>query len=233
MGIRSKWLIFLLIIALIAGAVIIFKRGEKQRPVDTPVADSAALMKKFDYVAKLAILHFSLNENEAGLNRLQEARRLWQDLSLAGKDLPIFIAAEKGKVAAGTRIAGHIEQAQVSAGQNNINETLSELGQARVLLKEANGQSGQTDISGELLVLSQEIKKARDAEGKEAVANVLPDLKYHFTGLKQHNFDDRYRRLIRDMENRIAALDRLLDGPDYRRAQSELWDIFLVLYVNY
>ena len=54
MGIRSKWLIFVLIIALSAGAVIIFKRGEKLWPVDTPVADPAALMAEFDNAAEFS-----------------------------------------------------------------------------------------------------------------------------------------------------------------------------------
>lgn len=89
------------------------------------------------------------------------------------------------------------------------------------------------DISAEIFTLFKEIDKLEKAGKKAEVMQILPDLKYQFTLLKQYGPDENYLRIIVGMETAIGRLDKFLDGPDFQKAKSDLITLFWEMYYRY
>jgi hypothetical protein len=101
------------------------------------------------------------------------------------------------------------------------------------MYREIKKENGILEISKEMKEFYKAVEKVVEADTKEDILEVFPLLKLRFTILKELGVDNRYDEFIEKMEEYISKLDKLLDGPDFKNAQSELEKAFFELYVEY
>lgn len=112
------------------------------------------------------------------------------------------------------------------AAAANFNKAASSLRQ----YKQNNNIFYVDDI---LLEMYPSLIKVNIATGKKEAGMYLEDLKFKFTGLKQYNEISEFTALVSQMEQNIAALDRLLWGLEYIAAKEKILDLFLEMYYGY
>ena len=231
-------ILFLLIIILIS-VVFIIQQLIQQRNKDAPLATQKEVVleevvKEIDDTNKMAIF-LTLNESDEGtLSAVSASLQTWEKFVFAFKDnQPIEYQKTRDWDRKLITILEHARKADELVKENKLPQAGEETKKIREIFKKIKEENGILDISDEMIAFYEVGKKVTEADTREDVALSLPDLKYRFTVLKEYSIDEDYDQLIKKLEDIIAKLDKFLDGPDFRKAQSELAPVFMELYLEY
>lgn len=130
-------------------------------------------------------------------------------------------------------ILEHERKADELAKEGKGEKAQAEIEKSRNIFKTIKSENGIVDISEEMLAMYDEVLFISKAEYKIDIEESLLNLKYKFTLLKEYAFDELFDDLLAEMERAIAVLDKSLDGPDFKKAQTNLNILFEDIYMIY
>ena len=240
--INKKNLFIVIVLLFLIAAFFVFyvirqrNHNVNPLPVIQPKISLEEALKEINTVnAEKALMLLSGKEQEKELiNNTQKSLKAWE----------LFVAAFKnnqpkefertqdwnGKLAS---ILAHERKASELTQEGKFDQAMKENEFAKEIYKKIKKENDILEISNEMLAFYESIKKITGAKAREDIKEALPELKYNFTVLKEFSVDDKYSELIARLEKIISDLDRLLDGPDFRKAQAELEPVFMELYLEY
>ncbi len=229
-----KIILFLLIIILIS---VVFIIQQLSKDVLLPTQKEVVLkelVKEIDNSSKMTILLSLKEPGKETVSAVSESLKAWEKFVFAFKDdQPIEYQKTRDWEKKLIIILEHARKADELVKENKLSQAGEETKMLRKIFKKIKEENGILDISDEMIAFYETGKKITETDTREEVALNLPDLKYRFTVLKEYSIDESYDELMKKLEDIIAKLDKLLDGPDFRKAQSELAPVFMELYLKY
>ncbi|MCK5211149.1 hypothetical protein KAJ89_00445 [Candidatus Parcubacteria bacterium] len=230
-----KIIIIFLLIIIFVSVLFIIKQLSKDAPLTVQrEVVLEELVKEIDESSKMSILLSFKEPGEETVSAVSESLQAWEKFVFAFKDnQPIEYQKTRDWDRKLMIILEHARKADELVKENKLAEAGEETKMLREIFKKIKEENGILDISDEMIAFYEAGKKVIEAGTREEVALKLPDLKYRFTILKEYSIDEDYDELIKKLEEIIAKLDKFLDGPDFRKAQSELEPVFMELYLKY
>jgi len=186
-----------------------------------------------DALKDVAVRNYRNDCMSAG-EAIGRAHRYWQEyasFSKAGKC--VIFSPDRNRDKRLFLITDAIRKSEEGVLENKPEYACQFALEAKAELGELKKSDNVLDFGAEIFALFIEIDKLEKTGNKAEVMQILPNLKYQFTLLKQYGPDEKYLCLISDMENAIGHLDKFLDGPDFQKAKSDLVILFWEMYYRY
>jgi len=228
-------LIIFILVAMVGSALLVYKKYKKQpEPAPIEKVSLEETVERIDEAFKAGLLLSVDGQVEQAAEVAPRSLQAWENFVNAFKNKqPEIYNQSRDWEDKLLTILEHQRKADELFKEGNLNEAQVELEQSRLIFKEIKEENNILEISDELLAFYAEIKVITAAKNKNEVAANLNNLKLRFTILKEVNIDKNYSQLMVRLENIIRDLDRLLDGPEFRKAQKELMPTFMELYQKY
>lgn len=239
--INKKKLSITIILLFLIVVFVFYIIRQQNRSVNTPIVIQSKIslkeaQKEINSVnAQKALLLLSGKEQEEELiNIAQKSLKAWEVFVVEFKDnQPKEFERTRDWNRKLTAILEHERKANELTLEGELGLAKKENELAGEIYSKIKKENNILEISDEMLAFYKSIEKIISAEAREDIKKELPELKYNFTVLKEFNIDDKYNELIARLEEIISDLDKLLDGPDFRKAQAELEPVFMELYMGY
>lgn len=191
-------------------------------------------MNLFDRVLRYTWHNIETGDLEGSLSRTEEAYRLWERLDRNHRsNKPEEYKNTKDWQSFMLSVSGRLKSAKELAQKKNLEEAGAEINSVMKLLREVRSQNGINDYSEELLSFYEIADRVSRANKKIEIEPYMPELKIAFTYIKELDLDTSLQKTLIEMEEKIGELDKLLDGPDFKRAQARLLKLFFELYFKY
>lgn len=232
---KNKNFIPILIISLFVlglGAIWV-ARIIPEKPAKHMISLSDAVAE-IEYCRKLLKYPFPEERHETTRDKIGMAFRAWEIfIDSFGVNQPPEYGQSKNWPKEMTTIREHSRKANELIGESKETEAIAEMDKAYEIyleIKKENKIDDRFDQTMEFYILSRQVGKSPDKEGTKSKLN---DLKLVFTDLKQAKVDTEYSRLVTILELAIMDIERLLPGPDFKRAQAKLLSCAEALFWQY
>lgn len=226
-------IIFIIVLlGLILLCVIIFNNKKDVTKKDGPSLEEITTVINQTY-KKGALLDFENNETSI-LDSSSKSLLAWEEMyKVFGSEQPEKYKKTDDWHEKVQLILEHEKRANKFLKNGEEEQAKGELAQSREIFGKIKEENNINSISTEMLDVYKDILVVANAQNKQEAEPSLQKLKYKFTVLKEHNFDDNSSKLLLDMEKTIGQLDRSADGPEFKKAQADLKIIFEKIYMEY
>lgn len=232
---KEHIIILILILAVAITIFFIWKNYGKDEPraVQKEVI-LEEVVKEINNAYKMAMLLSGKEKEEEMAKAAPKSLKAWEEFVSAFKDKqPEAYRRTRNWDRKLLEILEHERKADELVKENRLREAQIEMEASRKMFKKIKEENNILNISEEMVALYGATKKVVAANNKEETLENMRDFKLKFTILKAYNIDEEYNQLLFKLEKLIGNIDKLLDGPDFRKAQSELEPVFLELYMEY
>jgi len=226
MKIKKKNLVIIIILSLfmLAVAMALLLKLRQIEPASETISLAEAI-EELDYSYKLLEFPFPEIRSESAGFKIARAYEAWEVFINAFFNIqpPEFGKTNKWQKKM-IAIREYSRKANELAQENNEGAARLQMEKAYGIFAQIKKENNIRDMFTEISSFYGTGRKVGLARSKEeAVTGTgLTDLKLIFTGLKERVVDNEYRRLMAKLEQAILDIERLLPGPDFKKAQSDL-----------
>jgi hypothetical protein len=231
--INKKYMIITLGLCLIflAGFFFIFSGKKPENESRLNFTDAVEEIDRAYKELKLSDLDTAGEETVSKIKKLNDAMVAFVDAF--GSRPPTALERTRDWVKKITEIGKDTKKTEELLGEGNCTDARAEVEKAYGIFRQIKRENFIGDKTDTLFAFYQAGIAVANASSKEAAVDQLPSLKLIFTDIKEKNNDKRYVSLMAQTEKAIGDIEKLLPGPDFLRAQSDLKTLVHTIYLDY
>jgi hypothetical protein len=222
MNILKKYLALAIcgLLLLVAAAWMIAFRSE--RPVEQP-SSLAEVVAELEYSLKLLDYPFPDERLETASEKISLASAAWEKfIRFYGIVQPPEYGQTRDWAKKMAIIKKYASKANELALENRTEEAVAEIRKAFAVFRKIKEDNNIFSLADEILIFYQSARLVGKVGSKAEAEMKLDDLKLAFTALKERASAPKYEFLLAKLERAIMDIERLLPGPDFKKAQSDL-----------
>jgi hypothetical protein len=228
--------IFLIIISflLVLAIAIVFLLKSPQKSSVKDAVSLTEAMEEINYNYKLLNFPFPELRQESVAFKISRANEAW---AIFVNNFQSIQPPEFGRTREWQKkllaIKEYSTKADELVREKSESAALVEMEKAYAIYSQIKKENNINDMWSETSSFYKISRKVSLVEKNEVSAAGLTDLKLIFTGIKERLIDDQQEPLIIKLEQAILDIERLLPGPDFKKAQSDLMTSAEEMYWKY